>query len=122
MKLVQKEAESEPLRRYLRRHRSDQLLTSALARVEVVRAVQSGGAAAVAVARRQLARLHQVTLDHDLLDMAAAIAPGTALRRLDAIHIASAQLVAGDLRAIVTYDRRMAAAATGLGYAVEAPT
>jgi predicted nucleic acid-binding protein len=98
------------------------MLTSALARVEVVRAVQSGGAAAVAKARRQLARVHQVTLDHDLLDKAAAIAPGTALRSLDAIHIASAQLVAGDLRAVVTYDHRMAAAATGLGCAVEAPT
>jgi len=98
------------------------MLTSALARVEVVRAVQSGGGAATAKARRQLGRLHQVTLDHDLLDSVAAVAPGTALRSLDAIHIASAQLVVGDLRAIVTYDQRMAAAATALGYTVEAPS
>lgn len=122
MKLVQKEAESEALRRYLRRHRSDERVTSALSRVEVVRAVQSGGAPAVAKARRQLARLHQVNLDAPLLDAAASLAPGTLLRSLDAIHLASAQLVATDLRAIVTYDQRMATSATGMGYAVDAPS
>lgn len=121
MKLVQKEAESEALRRYLRRHRSDERVTSALARVEVVRAVQAAGAPAVAKARRQLARLHQVSLDRALLDHAATISPGTVLPSLDAMHLASAQLVAGDLRAVVTYDERMTTAATGLGFAVEAP-
>jgi predicted nucleic acid-binding protein len=121
VKLVQKEAESDALRRYLRRHRSDERVASALARVEVVRAVQQGGAAAVAKARRQLGRVHQVNLDTALLASAATIAPGTVLRSLDAIHLAAAQLVAADLRAIVTYDQRMAVAATALGFSVEAP-
>lgn len=120
MKLVQKEAESDALRRYLRRHRSDERVTSTLSRVEVVRAVQSGGAPAVAQARRQLARLHQVNLDTALLDTAASLAPGTLLRTLDAVHLASAQL-AVDLRAVVTYDQRMAAAAATLGLAVDGP-
>ena len=122
VKLVQREAESEALRRYLRRHRTDERVTSALARVEVPRAVQAGGAAAVAQARRQLSRLHQVTLDTGLLDIAAPLVPGTLLRSLDAIHLASAQLLGADLRAVVTYDLRMAAAATTLGIAVEAPS
>lgn len=121
MKLVQKEAESDALRRYLRRHRGDQRVTSALAQVEVVRAVQVGGAPAVTQARRQLARLHQINLDTALLDSAAAIAPGAVLRSLDAIHLAAAQLIAGDLRAIVTYDQRMAAAACDAGLPVDAP-
>lgn len=121
MKLVQREAESEALRRYLRRHRGDERVTSALARVEVVRAVQVGGALAVSKARRQLARLHQVRLDTALLDSAAAIAPGAVLRRLDALHLAAAQLVAADLRAIVTYDQRMAAAVSAVGLPVDAP-
>jgi len=99
VKLVQKEADSE-----------------------VVRAVRGGGAPAVAKARRQLARLHQVGLDTPLLDAAASLASGTLLRSLDAIHLASAQLVAADLRAIVTYDQRMAASAAGMGYAVDAPS
>lgn len=122
MKLVQKEAESEALRRYLRRHRSDERVTSALSRVEVVRAVQCGGPPAVAKARRQLARVHQVTLDTALLDAAASLAPGTFLRSLDAIHLASAQLLVTDLRAVVTYDQRMTGAATALGLSVDTPT
>ena len=121
MKLVQEEAESEPLRRYLRRYPSDERLTSALARVEVVRAVLSGGAAAVAKARRQVGRLHQVGLDTTILDGAASLAAGRALRSLDAIHLASAQLVGADLRAVVTYDLRMAAAAALIGMPVDAP-
>lgn len=122
MKLVQKEAESEALRRYLRRHRADDRVTSALSRVEVVRAVQAGGAPAVAKARRQLARLHQVTIDTALLEAAAVLAPGSMLRSLDAIHLASAQLVGAELRAVVTYDRRMTTAATTLGFTVDAPS
>ncbi len=122
MKLVQKEAESEVLRRYLRRHRPDERVTSALSRVEVVRAVQLGGAPAVGKARRQLARLHQVSLDTALLDAAATLAPGTFMRSLDAIHLASAQLIAADLRAVLTYDQRMAAAATAMGFSVDSPS
>jgi predicted nucleic acid-binding protein len=121
VKLVQKEAESEALRRYLRRHRADNRVTSALARVEVVRAVLSAGAPAVSKARRQLGRLHQVNVDAPLLDSAATIAPAIVLRSLDAIHLASARLIASDLRAVVTYDGRMGAAALAIGLPVETP-
>ncbi len=122
MKLVHKEAESEALRRYLRRHPSDERVTSALSRVEVVRAVRSGGAPAVGKARRQIGRLHQINLDIALLDAAASLSPATFLRSLDAIHLASVQLIGADLRAVVTYDKRMAAAATTLGFSVDAPS
>jgi predicted nucleic acid-binding protein len=122
VKLVQKEAESEALRRYLRRHPADERVTSAVARVEVVRAVQSGGAPAVAKARRQLARLHQVNLEATILDAAASLAPTTVVRTLDAIHLASAQLVTDDLRAVVTYDHRMTTTAMALGFPVHAPS
>lgn len=121
MKLVQKEAGSEALRRYLRRHRTDERVTSALSRVEVVRAVQPAGAPAMAQARRQLARLHQVSTDTVLLDTASTLVPGTFLRSLDAVHLASAQLIASDLRAVLTYDQRMAVAATAMGFAVDSP-
>jgi len=121
VKLVQREAESEALWRFLRRHRGDERVTSALARVEVVRAVLAGGAEAVAQARRQLARLHQITLDIELLDRAATVVPGTLLRTLDAVHVVSAQLLGGDLRAVVTYDRHMSDAAVATGLPVDAP-
>ena len=122
VKLVRQETESSPLRRFLRRHRDDRRVTSALARVEVVRAVAGGGPSAVAHARRQLARVDQVNLDRELLDEAATLAPGTVLRSLDAIHLVSARAVGSDLRAIVTYDLRMSAAAAELGLVVVAPT
>jgi predicted nucleic acid-binding protein len=122
VKLVQREAESTALRRFLRRHRGDDRVTSALARVEVVRAVLPGGTAAVGQARRQLARLHQVALDPSLLDRAATIAPATLLRSLDAIHLVSAQLLGSDLRAVVSYDHRMQHAALALGLPTEAPS
>lgn len=121
MKLVQQETETRSLRRYLRRHSGDDRVTSSLARVEVVRAVLGAGAPAVGKARRQLARLHQVMVHQALLDSAATLGPGTILRSLDAIHLASAQLIGADLRAVVTYDRRMEAAATATGLPVAIP-
>ena len=121
VKLVRRETESSPLRRFLRRHRDDGRVTSALASVEVVRAVWGGGPAAVAHARRQLARVDQINLDRQLLDEAAALGPGIVLRSLDAIHLASARAVGHDLQAVVTYDQRMHAAAE-LGMVVEAPS
>jgi predicted nucleic acid-binding protein len=121
VKLVQREAESNALRRFLRRHRDDRRVTSAFARVEVVRAISGGGPAAIAHARRQLARVDEIAIDRDLLDAAATIAPGKQLRSLDAIHLASAQALAPDLRAVVTYDQRMAAAGHTLGMTIEAP-
>lgn len=121
VKLVQQEAESAALREFLRRHRTDGRATSTLSGVEVVRAVSGGGPDSIAHARRQLARLDHIDLDRELVDDAATLSPGTALRSLDAIHLAAARSIGADLRAVITYDRRMADAAVGLGLAVEAP-
>jgi predicted nucleic acid-binding protein len=120
VKLVVKEAESDPLRRFLNDHHADRLVTSALARTEVVRAVRPGGADVVQRARLQLSRLDQIALTADLLDRAATLHPDT-LRTLDAVHLSAAMLVGSDLRAIVTYDHRMADASRALGLNVEAP-
>ena len=120
VKLVQAEPESAALRRYLRRHRSLVRATCALARVEVVRAVAPGGATAIALARRQLARFHQMDLDRELLDRAAGLPTAHLLRSLNAIHLAAAETLPA-LRAVVTYDTRMQAAAQALGLPVDAP-
>ncbi len=120
VKLVQTERESAALRRYLRRHSSLIRATCALARVEVIRAVAPAGARAVALARRQLGRFHQLDLDRELLDRAAALPAAAPLRSLDAVHLAAAQTLPA-LRAVVTYDIRMQAAAQALGLPIEAP-
>jgi len=122
VKLVQTEIESDALRRFLRRYRTDQFVTSTLARVEVVRAVADGGIRAIEQARRQLTRLDQIILGIAVLDRAAALSPESKLRSLDAIHLASAQAIGTELRAVVTYDARMSEAAERLGMVVAAPS
>jgi len=118
VKLVVEEPESKPLRRFLRRQ--PLRVSSALARVEVPRAVRSHGREALRRARRVLARIRLLRLDDDLLDQAARVDPGV-LRSLDAIHLASAKAVGEDLASVVTYDERMRQAAQLLGLRVESP-
>lgn len=121
VKLVKREAESDPLRSFLRRHGADGRVTSSLARVEVVRAMAGAGPEAVAHARRQLARMDHINLDRELLDEAATLAPAPMLRSLDAIHLASARSLGAGLRSVLTYDQRMTDAAAEIGLVVEAP-
>lgn len=53
-------------------------------------------------------------------DRAGALQPAQ-IRTLDAIHLASAELVADEIGAFVTYDFRVADAARALGLRVAAP-
>ena len=119
-KLVQSEAESAALRKFLRRHRDDGGVGSELSRTELIRAVIRSKGGSLAHARRVLGRLDLIRLDVRLLDDAATLMPAD-LRSLDAIHLASARVVGAELRALVTYDARMARAAESLGLPVEIP-
>lgn len=118
VKLVIVERESGALRRYLRSR--PRRASCALARVEVPRAVRAHGPKAITRARRLLRRLDLVRLDDELLDDAATL-DGGVLRSLDAIHLAAARTLGGELRAVVTYDERMTSAAGLLGLIVDAP-
>lgn len=120
MKLVVTEPETEALRRYLRAAGGHSLVTSALARVEVPRAVASHGRAATAKATALLATIGQLAVSLDLLDEAADLGPEV-LRSLDAIHLATARRFGADLHVLVGYDRRLTEAATALGLPVAAP-
>jgi predicted nucleic acid-binding protein len=57
-----------------------------------------------------------------VLDRAATLAPASPLRSLDAIHLATAQQLGAELRAVLTYDVRMAGAAMALGLVVASPS
>ncbi len=118
VKLVVSEPESHALRAYLRRE--PRRVSCGLARTEVLRAVRPAGPVAVAAARRLLRHVDIIRLDEALLDAAGMLEP-IAVRSLDAIHLAAAQLIAPALHAMVTYDRGMAAAAESLGFPVMAP-
>lgn len=98
------------------------LVTSDLARVEVVRAARRATANPAAEKRAEevLAGLYLLKIDNDVLSEAARLEPRT-LRSLDAVHLASALSLGVDLGPIVTYDSNMATAATGCGLEVLAP-
>ena len=59
-------------------------------------------------------------VDSFVIQSAAALLP-TSLRTLDAIHVASAQGLASELDAFVTYDDRLADAARAVGLPVVRP-
>ena len=64
--------------------------------------------------------MHLVPLGDALLDAAGDLR--LPLRSLEAIHVTVARQLAEDLACLVTYDRRMAAAAEQLGMPVAGPT
>jgi predicted nucleic acid-binding protein len=74
----------------------------------------------VAAGRQVLALCQLVRVNDATLNRAAALLPHE-LRTLDAIHVATALRLEGELGALVTYDERMADAARGLGIRVVAP-
>jgi len=118
VKLVVVEAESVALRHYLRRRQP--LVSSALARTEVGRSLLRLGPDAVARGEEVLGRIDLVGLSQRVLDAAAKLLPAE-LPSLDAIHLATALRLGDDVTCVVTYDERMASAATALGWRVIAP-
>jgi predicted nucleic acid-binding protein len=118
VKLAVREAESIALRRYLRRRRP--LVSSSLARTEVLRALLPAGDDAAGAGREVLTRLDLIRINNRVLDVAATLRP-VEIRSLDAIHLATAGQLGDDLGALVTYDERMAETAKNLGYRVVAP-
>jgi uncharacterized protein len=119
VKLAVAEPESDALRRYLRRRKP--LVSSALARAEVARALLPLGEAAARRGQDVLARLELIRINDRILAAAGSLLPEE-LRTLGAIHLATAQQLAADLARLVTYDERMSAAAEAIGWPVVAPS
>lgn len=117
-KLVMVERESNALVSWLGAEPT--LISSALVRVELARAVRREHPVQLARARRLLAKVVIREMDDEVLERAGEIAPQT-LRTLDAIHLATATLLGPDLEALITYDRRMIEAARLYGLPVASP-
>jgi hypothetical protein len=118
VKLAVAEPESNALRRFLSRRR--QLVTSALARTEVARALMPSGTEALSRGEDVLRRIQLMRVNDRVLREAGRIEPAE-LRSLDAIHLASARQLGSSVKQIVTYDERMTDAATASGWSVAAP-
>lgn len=119
VKLAIEEPESGALRAHLRRRRA--LVSSALARTEVLRALLLEGEEGMARGRAVLNRIELIRVNARVLDAAGSLQPPR-MRSLDAIHLATARALGSDLSHIVSYDDRMTEAARGLGLRTASPT
>jgi len=126
VKILLREAEAETARWLW--HSADRRTTSVVAYIEAGAAI----AAAVRVRRLRIdpaagrlaefdwrwGELEPVGLDDEILGIAGSLADDEGLRALDAIHLATALFVADARTLFVTWDRRLADAASRLGLAV----
>ncbi len=119
VKLIVAETETTALRRWLTK--ADQVLvTSDLSRTELMRAVRRAAPDRAPRVREVLDAFTLTQLTPAVFSEAGRLDP-LGLRPLDALHLASALNLDDDLEGIVTYDHRMADAATTNGIAVLAP-
>jgi predicted nucleic acid-binding protein len=117
LKLVVEESESDALADELRR-RTPTLVACLMLETELRRVV----AREPALTQRVVSELLRGVDLHELpppLFVEAGLLPGANLRSLDALHLAAA--IRLEVEAVITYDVRMAEAATSLGMDVLAP-
>ena len=120
LKLLADEAHSKSFAAFYDSDAGVSWVSSALLRIEVMRAVTRVLPAAIPDARDLLLAFDYISIDDEILD-AAMNEPDRMLRSLGAIHLATARLVRSDLTAFVTYDDRLAGAAAEAGFPVVAP-
>jgi uncharacterized protein len=106
------------LRGYLAAERTAPMATSSLGFVETVRTLDQVGDFPNLM--RDLSRDFTEILLTDEVRDAAAMVPGR-VRTLDAIHVASAQILGEALDVLVSYDKRMLETAEAVGLPVAAP-
>lgn len=119
-KLVVEEAESEALANWLDDHEDEVLFTSALSKVELVRAAVRRSPETRPAALSLVAELSLVPVDPTVIDLAWSLEPAT-LHSMDAIQLASALSVAGSAVCFVAYDVRLLEAAAAAGLTTMAP-
>ena len=122
VKLVRVEAESAALVAWLNERPTEPLVASTLVEVELPRALRRSQPGVLGSVAAVLARLYRVEITAAVRATAGAY-PEPALRSLDAIHLATADLLRAanqTITAFVTDDKRLAEAATQLGCTVAA--
>ena len=115
LKLILGERESIELREAVREWA---WASSALLEVEVVLGVRRRDPRRVDSARRLLSALWLLDVDADVRRDAGEL---VGLRSLDAIHLATARLLAEDLAALVSYDERLLSATSAAGLPTATP-
>ena len=97
------------------------ILSSTLARVEVIRSVTFHFSELLEEAHAVLAEIEMLPIDNAVIAIAENLPPFMSLRTLDSIHIASALTVKSSIEGLITYDKEMIKAAEALGFRVLSP-
>ena len=120
VKLALTEPESAALISYLAERSDQAVVSSALHRTEVLRAIWVAEPGALTRGVRLVRRIGRVALSTEVLDNAATLPPQR-LGPTDAIHLASALAIRRDLSALVAYDKRLLDAAAEAGLPTASP-
>jgi uncharacterized protein len=124
LKLAHEEAETGALVEWLNSRTGEFHVSSVIIEVEAARALRRNDPAALAALPGLLAKIGRIELDQTVRATASAYErPG--LRSLDAIHLATAQLMNANsgipLTAFVSYDRRLSETARAIGFTSVSP-
>ena len=123
VKLVREEDETRALVTWLNERAGQRLVASVLVEVEVPRALRRSQPGVLGAVAATLARIDRIELDAAVRATAAAYVDPL-LRSLDAIHLATADLLVAsgkDVSAFVTYDKRLGESARACSFSVVAP-
>jgi len=120
IKLALTEPESAALAGWLAERADQPLVSSALHRAEVPRAVWLAEPGALPRSYRLIRRIAKVALTAEVIDNSATLPP-QALSPAHAIHLASALALRDELTAFVAYDEDLLAAAADAGLPVVSP-
>jgi len=120
VKLLVEETDSKAFAAFYDAHNDAEWVSSALLRIELTRAVARAIPALLPDAQDLLLAFSCIAIDEDIVE-GAMNEPDRALRSLDAIHLATARILAPELDALVTYDDRLLRAATDAGLVTISP-
>jgi len=120
VKLLVEETDSKAFAAFYDAHNDAEWVSSALLRIELTRAVARAMPALLPDAQDLLLAFSCIAIDQDIVE-GAVNEPDRALRSLDAIHLATARILAPELDALVTYDDRLLRAATDAGLVTISP-
>jgi uncharacterized protein len=120
IKLLVEETDSNAFAAFYDAHSEAEWVSSALLRIEVMRAVARARPALLPAARDMLLAFSYIAIDGDVVE-GAMNEPDRSLRSLDAIHLATARILAPELDALVTYDDRLRKTSSDAGLVTVSP-
>jgi uncharacterized protein len=120
IKLLVEETHSTAFAAFYDAHADAEWVSSALLRIEVARTVARAMPALLPDARDLLSAFSSIAIDDGVVE-GAMNEPDRSVRSLDAIHLATARVLAPELDALVTYDDRLIRAATVAGLVTVSP-